>query len=691
MRIPLDWVHEYVDSRLDASQASETLTMMGLEVEEVEDTGPSGSPVLDITVMSNRGDCLSMVGVARELAADEDLPLKVPSFEMQAEGSQAADSASIEIQDPDLCYRYAATVIKGITVGPSPEWMAKRLAAAGMRPINNVVDVTNYVMLETGQPLHAFDLDLLPEGAIVVRRAKPGEKITTLDDVERDLKPEMLAICDRSHPIAVAGVMGGSDTEVTQGTKNVLIESACFNGASVRSTARELGLQTEASYRFERNVDLGGTANAAIRAAELIRQLAGGTIQQGVVDVCPVNPEERTLTLRPERASALLGVELTAEQCAGYLNRLSLQTEIRDGAVQVTVPTFRNDVTQEVDLVEEVGRVFGFNNLPTTLITGPSLQGKDSRQGQLEAETRRILFSMGMQEVMTHSIVAQDAPAPEDVRPVDLRNALSADVARLRPTLLSGVAQVLAENFNRGVRDLAVFEIGAVFHSGENGPSQNIHVAGALIGSRWDNAWTIPDKKLSPEAFRRSLDADFYQAKGIVEGMLAQLGVENVEYTSGAAGYWRAGHAADVASYGVFLGQLGETSLEIRERLDLKLPAFGFEISLDRIAQSRQTLKQWQAASRYPAVKRDIAAIVDEAVTYRQLLDVIGQAASELVEDVRLFDVYRGEQIGAGMKSLGLSLVFRSSQKTLTDTEVSEAMSRILSALADELNAAFRE
>ncbi len=690
MRIPLDWVHEYVDSRLDVAQTSEALTMMGLEVEEVEQEGASGSPVLDITVMSNRGDCLSMIGVARELAAEQDLPLKLPSFEMEASGPPAASVASIEILDPDLCYRYAATVVMGVRVGPSPEWMARRLTAAGMRTINNIVDITNYVMLETGQPLHAFDLRLLPGGRVVVRRAREGETIRTLDGVERTLTPEMLAICDESRPVAVAGVMGGADTEVTESTVDVLIESACFNGASVRATARALGLPTEASYRFERNVDPGGTAKAAMRAAELMRQLAGGTVCSGVVDVVARPAEERSVIVRASRASAILGLDLPAATCEAYLRRLCLECSREGDVVRVRVPTFRGDITEEIDLIEEIGRIHGFNNLPTTLITGPSLQGKDSERGTLEEEVRSLLLSMGMREVMTHSIVARDTPGPEGLQAVRLRNALSEDVAEMRLALVPGLAQTLALNAGRGCRDLAVFEIGRVFRQ-ETHPVETWNVAGCLTGSRWDGQWTHQDRKLTPEAFRRALAADFYQAKGIVEALCARFGVPDVRFVPGSGPYWRQGHTADIYSGERLIGQVGELAPDFRDRLDLKPAAFGFEISGEVLAEGSGASRRWHPQSRYPATRRDLAVVVAEEVRYEQVAGVIREKADALLEEIILFDVYRGEQVGEGRKSIGLSLVFRSSDRTLTDEEVSTVVDGIRQELLQRLKATLRD
>lgn len=690
MRVPLDWLKDYIDNQFDAAETSDALTMMGLEVEEVEQAGASGAPVLNIKVMSNRGDCLSMIGVARELAADQNVPLKYPSFEATTSGDPASSYASVEIADPDLCYRYAATVIRGVKIGPSPDWLANRLLAAGMRPINCVVDVTNYVMLETGQPLHAFDYDLIGGHKIVVRRARAGEKIETLDGQKRNLEPDMLAICDESRPVAIAGVMGGAETEVSEKTVNILLESACFNGSSVRKTARELNLPTEASYRFERGVDLGGTVKAALRASELIRELAGGEVCPGVVDTAVREAVEVEITLRPERVKSTLGVELSADECAGYLRRLDIRAEVSDGKVAATIPSFRADLTQEIDLIEEIGRIYGFNNLPTTLIDSPSLQGKDSPRGELESEVRIILKSQGLQEVVTHSIVAEGVPDAPGRTAVKLKNVLSRDVAQMRTTLIPGGVQVLGHNFSRGVRHMAIFEIGRVFCDAD-GPSESSRVAGCMMGSRWDGQWIFSDKKLQPAAFSGALVADFYQAKGVVELLLSHLGLIGIEFKVGASGCLRAGYTADVVYEGRVIGQVGEVSSALRDLHNLKQSAFAWELDMDALAEGRQLLKRWQAPSKFPAVRRDIAAVVDEGLPYQQAEQTIAQAGSGLIESVALLDVFKGEQLGQSKKCLAFAITFRSGEKTLTDEEVNTVLADIKGNLVESLGASFRE
>ena len=690
MLVPLEWVREYGDTSMDATTASEALTMLGLEVEEVDEEGASGSAVLNVTVTSNRGDCLSMIGVARELAADEDKPLKLPSFGMQAEGPDVGELVSVEIVDADLCFRYAAIVIQGITVGPSPEWMQKRLMAAGMRPINNIVDVTNYVMLETGQPLHAFDYDLIEGQTIVVRRARQGETIVTLDGQERKLTPDMLAICDKVKPVAIAGVMGGAKSEVSASTKRILLESACFHGTSVRRTNRALGLPTEASYRFERGVDLGATAHAGSRAAELIRQFAGGIICQGIVDVVTKEPPAKSIRLRVQRVNKILGLGLTEDACTSYLRRLQFTVNLPGDVMEVGIPSYRGDISEEIDLIEEIGRVYGFNNLPETLITGVSLQGKDHPDAVFENRVRRILQSEGLQEVVTHSIVARDTPAAPSAAQIQLRNVLSADVAEMRTSLIPGVVQVLGGNYSRDVRDLCVFEIGRVFRQ-DDGYVESKRIAGCLMGTRWDGLWTFPSKKLQVDAYVKALIVDFYQVKGVVEGLAASLGAGEMEFSPGGEVFWREGYSADISVKGEIIGTIGEIAPDLRAKYGLKTAAFGFELDFAALMAASGEQQSWAAPSRFPSIKRDLAVVVDEDLEYARVARPIREAASGLCENIELFDVYKGEQLAAGKKSLAFSLTFRSAEKTLMEEEIAGILENVRTRLKDEVGAAFRD
>ena len=649
--------------------------MAGLEVEEIRET--EGEPVFVTYVTPNRSDLLSMFGVAREISALLGRPLRQPDMSV-AESEPAADAlARIEIQSPVNCPRYSARVITDTRITESPEWMRKRLIAAGMRPINNVVDATNYVLLELGQPLHAFDYDLLADHHVIVRQADPGEKIITIDGEERTLTSDTLVIADPKHAVAIAGVMGGYDSEVNSRTTNVLLESAHFNRLSIRRTARKIALSTEASYRFERGVDPNLTVRALDRVSRLIQETGGGAIARGVVDVYPQPVEPRTIELRADRTRDLLGMPVTDDQAADYLLRLGMDVT-RGNKMQVTVPTFRMDIEREVDLIEEVGRVHGYEQIPETLPSGESMQGADSEQGTFEARITDLLVSCGLQEAVTSTMTPPDGNASQ----VPVRNPLSDDLGYLRRSLVPNLLSVLSHNAGRGVRDLGVFEVGQVFEPTEDGAIvERGSVAGAIVGTMWDGAWNVD---------KNSLQADFFLCKGIVEALLERIGLAEIVFTSEAIPGLHPGRGAAIHSGGDRLGIIGEASAERTEALNLPSRAYVFELDLDALMNGIRTVEGYRTVSRYPASTRDIAVVVPDDVAYRSVQEVIVKGAGELLESVDLFDLYQGQPLPAGQKSLAFSIVFRSTEKTLRDEEVDERLKYIRELLVKELSASFR-
>lgn len=671
MRVPIEWLREYVDVATSPEDLAHRLTMAGLEVEAIEHG--EGEPVLNVKVTPNRGDCLSMVGVAREVAAlyHRSLRHPMPSARTTQPG-EAARVAQVEILDEELCPRYAARVVRNVRIAPSPDWMQRRLLAAGMRPINNVVDVTNYVMLELGQPLHAFDLDLLPHGRIVVRRAKPGEKIVTLDGIERNLHPEMLMICDTTHPVAVAGVMGGSETEVTPSTRNVLLESAHFNPTSIRRTSQRLQLSTEASYRFERVVDPGGVVAALDRACELLAQMGAGEPLSGVVDVYPRPATERTVTLRPERCNLLLGMNLDVQTMVDCLSRLQLKAEWRDGVIRVTVPTFRPDLHIEEDLAEEVGRVYGYENIPERLPFGHTHRGTDSPHTRLIRPLQEALVRAGLVEVHTHTL---RAPGPlDDPRrvPVRVRNAASEELSTLRNSLIPSLMDVVLHNLARRQTEIFLFEVGAVFAQLPDGEYEERLKAGfALTGSVFPPGWDA-----------RYPAADFFSAKGVVQVLLEAVGVVEAEYQPLSDPRFHPGRSARVLVGGREVGVFGELHPDVLERLDITRRAvLAGEFDVETLWSLATRRIRYVPLPKYPAVLRALAVLAAEEIPYQTIEQTVKQAGGALLESVRLFDVYRGERIPEGMRSLALSLTFRSPQRTLTDDEVDEVMAQIVRAL----------
>ncbi len=671
MRVPIEWLKEYVDVQASPEELAHRLTMAGLEVEAIEHE--EGEPVLNVKVTPNRGDCLSMVGVAREVAALYGLPLRHPMPAARStEPGDAAQYAHIQIIDEDLCPRYAARIVRNVRIAPSPEWMQKRLTLAGMRPINNVVDVTNYVMLELGQPLHAFDLDLLPGGQIVVRRAKPGERIVTLDGIERELQPEMLMICDATHPVAVAGVMGGGETEVTPNTRNVLLESAHFHPTSIRRTSQRLQLSTEASYRFERVVDPGGVVSALDRACELLQQIGAGEPVSGVVDVYPRPAQERTVTLRPERCNLLLGLNLDAQTMLDCLRRLQLNAELRDGVVHVTVPTFRPDLNIEEDLAEEVGRVYGYENIPERLPFGHTHRGGDSPDTRLIRPLQEAFVRAGLMEVHTHTLRAP-GPLDDPARtPVRVRNAASEELSTLRNSLIPSLMDVVVHNLARRQTEIFLFEVGRVFRVLPDGDYEETLKAGfAITGSVFPPGWDA-----------RYPAADFFTAKGIVQTLLETVGVEEAQYVPASDPRFHPGRSARVLVGERDVGIFGELHPDILEKLDIsRRTVLAGEFDVYTLWSLATRRVRYVPLPRYPAVLRDLAVVAPEDLPYQQVEQTVRQAGGDLLESVRLFDVYRGERIPEGTRSLALSLTFRSQERTLTDDEVDQIVGRIVQAL----------
>lgn len=703
MRVPLEWLlhllpAEFKEKGDSAEEIATRLTMGGLEVEGIEESALG--PVLDVYITPNRGDCLSIYGVAREVAALYDIALETPVAASPAAGrDNAAAQTIVTVEDPDLCPRYAARIVRGIKVRSSPAWMQARLEAAGQRPINNIVDVTNYVMLELGQPLHAFDLKKLAGGRIVIRRARDGETLRTLDEEERSLTETILVIADADKPVAVAGVMGGANSEVSYATSDILLESAHFDPLSVRRTSRALGLRTEASYRFERVVDPNGVQQALDRACQLLAEMGQPAAVPDRIDVYPNPIEPLTVTLRVPRAAALLGLDITMEIAADCLHRLGFGVDERADSdtndsdrLRVTVPTFRSDVTLEEDLIEEVGRIYGYENIPETLPFGGTTLGGDSVEGRLISKIRASLVGAGLQEVVTHSLGAPSFfDAPDDAaRRVSIRNALSAEVGGLRRSLLPTMLHAAEHNAAFQQNALALFEVGRVWQNegvSESVPQEYTAVAGLLVGPLMPPDWQRG--KGSP--------ADFVTARGVLEHLLGGLGIRDAEFlplgdSADAFPQFHPGRSALVRIGGSDRPQgiIGEihparaTNLALRERV------YVFEIGLDALQQSVSSVPaRYAPLSRFPAVSRDLAPRVAESLPYAAIEDAIASANIPILETMRLTDVYRGAPLPEGIKSLTLTFQFRSATETLVEGAVGEAMARLRTTLETRCAAVF--
>jgi phenylalanyl-tRNA synthetase beta chain len=696
MRIPVAWLNECVPNNLSARELAYTLTDVGLEVEAVEQAADTA--VLDITVTPNRGDCLSVLGVARELAMALQVEVRQTLPTIVESGPPALSLATILLDDPDLCPRYSARIVRNVEVAPSPSWAQRRLELCGLRPINNIVDATNLVLLELGQPLHAFDYQLLrcPPGEsvpeIIVRRAQPGERLVTIDGVERTLAPETLLIADPSGPIALAGIMGGATTEIHSGTTEVLLESAHFDPLTVRRGARALDISTEASFRFERTVDPGGTVRALDRACELIAEFCSPSVEiaSGVLDSYPRPVAEAEITLRPSRANALLGLALSPSEMAALLRWLDLTVD--EGEVlSVRVPTFRQDLKREIDLIEEVARAYGYDKIPETLPAATRGVGGLCPELALERKIRSLLRGMGLSEAVTSSLESPD-DLPRVGLPEDhpLRQALlvgnpkSEDRSQLRTTSLTSLLTVIAHNRRHGVDDVAVFDLGRVYLAREPNtlPHESQHLGLACTGIMDRGRWTAP---------RGSETWDFYALKGVVENILLSVARTPSEFEPESHPALSPTRAARISLGSDTIGFLGEVQPEVLPAYDLPDPVFVAELDLELLREHAGGEQQYQPISRFPSVTRDIAFLLPRDLPAKRAQSVILEAAGDDLESLALFDAYQGPPLPEGQRNLAFSLTFRRADRTLTDDEVDQAMQRIRAALRDQLDAHLRE
>ncbi len=649
--------------------------------------------ILEIEITPNRPDALSVVGVAREVAALTGASFRFPQIAVREGEPEAATLATVEILDPDLCPRYAARVITGLRVKPSPPWLAQRLRAVGLRPINNLVDVTNYVLWELGQPLHAFDYDTIAQHAIVVRRAKPGERLRTLDGQDRALEADMLMICDPERAVAIGGVMGGGNTEVTPATTSVLLESAYFDPGSIRRTARALGLHTDAAYRFERGADIEGLREALDRAAQLMADLGGGTVAKGVVDVYPGPKPRPRIALRRSRIERLIGVCPPHEEVVRILQGLGFAVDDSGLALQVVVPSFRRDIAQEDDLVEEVIRVWGYDKIPSTLSRGSQLQPVVRPPDlTLSRAVTSALTAAELSQAVTYSFVdparleVMGWDAPDSL--IALQNPISVERSVLRPSLAPGLLEVVALNGSRQIPDVRAFEIGQTFapHRDEDvdrPAHEELWLGVVMTGQRAVRAWHATRERV-----------DVYDVKGAAElaAGAAAVGEAGVRLYAPGEGprYLEQGRAAALTAAGSPVGWFGEVALHVREAFGLPAPIFLVEVSLTALLALPPAELRYQPLPRFPAVQRDLAVVVPTEVTAGQIEAAIRAMKMPLLSRITLFDVYEGGQVGSGKRSLAWSLIFQASNRTLTDKEVNELHAKIVAEVGRRFAAEIR-
>jgi phenylalanyl-tRNA synthetase beta chain len=662
--------------------------------------GRSGSDVVyDLEVTPNRPDLNSVIGIAREIAAVTGNALRMPEISVGQRCSAASPDApqrvptselvSVRVEDAEICPRYTTRVIKGVKVGPSPAWLRDTLEKVGIRSISNVVDVTNYVMLEIGQPLHAFDYHLIAKAAndqptIVVRRAAAGEKFKTLDNQERTLTNEMLLIADETKGIALAGVMGGANTEINNQTVDVLIESAYFAPVNIRRTSKLLGLRSESSYRFERGADVGICDWASQRAAQLILETAGGHLAEGVVDVHPKPVEPKQVTLRFSKCKDLLGIGISHAEQIIFLTKLGLSIAKQEpGECRFSIPSWRVDLKREVDLIEEVGRLFGIEKIPSTPPRGAlGSNAFDSVYDQI-GEVRRILAGLGLNEAQGQTLISNSEFQISNAETVALANPLSSDMNVLRPSLLPGLIHSLRHNVSRKNYDVALFEIGRVFTNVNGQTKENRSVAIAITGQRALPFWTGEE---------RDAKFDNYDLKGLTEEMLEQFGLRGLFFGKRAESTALFLESAAVTLGGKLpLGEVGQLLPTLAKKYDLRDAVFLAEFNLDLLLSKRNPAKSFKPLPQFPSSRRDVAMLVPEAVTHDAVLQTVKQAKPANLENVDLFDIFRGKGIPEGRKSLAYAFTYRSPEKTLTDAEVNAAHIKIVEALKLNLGATVRE
>jgi len=669
MKISLEWLNDYIEMGLAAEAIAEILSDLGFPCEGIEQVGDD--VVLDVEVTSNRGDCLSHIGVARELAAATGKEMKLPQVEL-AEGEKAAsDYVQVEIQEPELCGRYTARMIEGVKVGPSPDWMVRRLKAIGMRSVNNVVDATNYAMMETGQPPHAFDFSTVAEGRIIVRRAVPGERIVSIDGSQCDLTPEMLVIADAKHPVGIAGVMGGLQTEVGNATTTILLEDAYFDPVCVRTTARRLSLPSDAAFRFERIVDIERVDWASQRTAQLIVQVAGGRVAKGVVDVYPKRPEVAPVTMRLSRLNKLLGIDVPTETVVKILSSLYFAPQVADDTVTCTVPTWRSDIYREVDLIEEVARVYGYDKVPTRKRIQIEAVPADPRQ-KLTESIGSFLNGCGFYETATVTFVdqatAQLFSSAEGTPSLAVRDVSRKSANLLRQTVLGSLLNVLKTNVNARNLPCRVYEIADTF---------------APSGS----AEALPN-----EATKLALvcDSDMRHLRGAVEGLIRSINRQaNVDFAPVDLVWAEAG--AEVRVNGTSIGQAGVFSASVRDALDFKdLTPCGAELDFGALMALKGAPIKIKPIPRFPAVERDLSIIVADNTVWAAIAGAVKSSSPTELEDIRFVDIYRGKGIAADKKSVTLSLRFRDEDGTLTHETVDGYQAAIVASLESAVGAELR-
>lgn len=646
--------------------------------------------IFEIGLTPNRADCLSVIGIAREIAAKLGTSLKTPAIVVLEGTEPVAAHVGVTIQDPAGCPRYVARYIGGCTIAPSPAWLVNRLQAVGVRSINNVVDITNLVMMELGHPLHAFDYRQVAGGRIVVRKAEEGERFTTLDGQERILAASDVVICDQERAVALAGIMGGLNSEIKDDTRNILLESAFFDPPTIRRTGKRLGLHTESSHRFERGADIDMAPLALDRAAALLAELAGGTVASGRVDAYPAPKQPVSISFRPQRCNEMIGIELLPERMTELFRNLAFSVaDNADGSLQVGIPSWRVDIEREIDLIEEICRLNGFDQVPATMPVAAVTSERPSRHQQMQRLVRDHFVAEGMNEIVTFSFIAPDGAdklglAADDARraAISLCNPLAEEQSVMRTTLLPGLLETAARNMSFRSLDLRLFEMRRIYmpKAGEQLPHEPVWAAGLLSGARFAQSWC-----------QQQDGADFFDAKAVLESLFEKLQLDAIRWSpEQPEPYYHPGKACRILCNNTLIGTLGELHPAVQQRFELERPVYCFELDVEALVRLSGKRRAIVPPSRYPDSVRDVALLAPLELAAEQLVSCIVGMRIKALEQVELFDLYQGEKIPAGSKSIALRLRYRSTERTLTDDEVSALHQNVVDTLAKKLGVALR-
>ena len=643
---------------------------------DIKDIFGLNDNVVEFEITSNRPDCFSVIGLARESALTFDKNFTIPEVKFSENSEKIEDTLSVEVEDKDKCQRYCARMVKNVKIGPSPKWMRERLNACGVRVINNIVDITNYVLLEYGQPMHAFDLRDLEDNKIVVRRASDGEVIKTLDEQDRTLTNEDLVIADGKRAVAIAGVMGGFNSEVKDDTTTVVFESATFDGSSVRLTAQRVGLRTEASSRYEKGLDYNNTVPAVERACQLVEELGCGEVCGGMIDVMGNVGESRTIPFRPEKINKFIGADIPLDAMLKYCNTLEIKVAMDN--MTLTPPSFRPDLEGEADIAEEAARFYGYDKIPTTLLNGEATRGGKNESQQLSERIAELLCAQGMNEIYTMTFISPsnfnklNIPADSELRNVvKIKNPLGEDTSVMRTTTVPSMMDILSRNYNYRNASARLFELGKIFlpKEGQKLPDEPVVITLGMYGA----------------------DEDFFTLKGAVEALLEQLNVKNVTYTAVKDNpMYHPGRCAAVLVNGKHIGVFGEIHPSVSKKYEVEVPCYIAELSFEAVMENIDDDKKYKSLPKFPAVTRDLAMLVDKSVAVAEIEAVIKKSAGKLLEEIKLFDVYEGKQIPEGKKSVAYSAVFRAEDRSLTGEEIQEVFDKVLKNLEKELNAQLR-